>query len=149
MAGFEPVPDNVMGSAFWLLSADENSPHHDHAWYKPDGETTPIVRHFLDWITTELPQEGPIQKPTKQIEHYLLLPTFDGEILDSHLDVIRPYLKKHRPTIGFSLEEAEQAKRVTVLGSSESYPEGKINTLRNTGCVVLQIDENGMDVASL
>lgn len=147
--GFDPVPDNIIGSAFWLLSAHKKSPYQKQAWFKSNGETLPIVRRMEEWITEDQTEKERLSKLTRQIEHYLLLPTYEGEILDIHLDLIRPYLKKYRPTIGFSLEEAERAKRVTILGESTSYPEGKISHLRNIGCIVRQLDENGIDVASL
>jgi hypothetical protein len=79
----------------------------------------------------------------------LLLPSYEGGILDAHIDLIRPYIKKYKPTIGFSIKEAGRAKRVTIIGGMNTFPNEKINQLRNAGCVVLQIDENGIDIASL
>jgi hypothetical protein len=83
------------------------------------------------------------------IRHYLLLPTYDGEISDVHFDLIRPFVKKHHPTIGFSLQEARQAQRVTILDGVGTYPDREISQLRSAGCIVHQIDTNGIDIASL
>jgi hypothetical protein len=83
-----------------------------------------------------------------QIAHYLLLPSYEGEISDVHLDLIRPFVKKHHPTIGFSIQEASLAQRVTVIGGNGTYPQNEINQLRSAGCIVQQIEGHGIDIAS-
>jgi hypothetical protein len=57
-------------------------------------------------------------------------------------------VKKHQPTIGFSIKEARQAERVTVIGGNGTYPKNEINQLRNAGCIVQQIEGHGIDIAS-
>lgn len=90
-------------------------------------------------------------KPTDTnmvIEHYLLLPTYEWGIADWHIDVIKPFIRKYQPTIGFSIMEASYAKRVTVLGGEQLFPEEILNELRTAGCIVHRIDGDGMEIAS-
>jgi hypothetical protein len=82
------------------------------------------------------------------IQHYLLLPTYEWGIADWHLDVIRPFVKKYRPTIGFSLKEAAQAARVTIIGGAQSFPEAVLEELRSANCTVEQISGDGTSIAS-
>ena len=82
------------------------------------------------------------------IAHYLLLPTYEWGIADWHLDVIRPYVKKYLPTIGFSLSEAAQAQVVTVVGGDRSFPENSINQLKAAGCIIEQIRGDGTRIAT-
>jgi hypothetical protein len=92
---------------------------------------------------------GPaLQTPEHPIAHYLLLPTYEWGIADWHLDVIRPYVKKYRPTIGFSLSEAAQAQVVTVIGGETTFPESSINQLIAAGCVIEQIRGDGTRIAT-
>ena len=84
-----------------------------------------------------------------RIAHYLLLPSFEWGVADWHLNVTRPFIKRHRPTVGFSLEEAYQAQEVTVLGGKEHFSESDITQLRNQGCVVRRIEGDGTKIASL
>ena len=86
--------------------------------------------------------------PEHPIAHYLLLPTYEWGIADWHLDVIRPYVKKYKPTIGFSLSEAAQAQVVTVIGGETTFPESSINQLIAAGCVIEQIRGDGTRIAT-
>ena len=43
------------------------------------------------------------------IQHYVLLPAYDWGIADFYLDAVRPFVKKYRATVGFSLQEAALA----------------------------------------
>jgi len=142
--GIEPIPSNVIGSAFWLLSAPDGNPEAGQAWYKTPTEYLPIV----DALRSRGQTSNNGSKSAATIAHYLLLPSYAGEISDVHLDLIRPFVKKYQPTIGFSLQEARQAERVTVIGGNGTYPQDEINQLRNAGCIVQQIEGHGIDIAS-
>ena len=84
-----------------------------------------------------------------RISHYLLLPTFEWGIADWHLEVTRGFIKRHQPTIGFSLDEAVQADQVTVLGGVEHFSENELSQLRNQGCLVRRIEGDGTKIASM
>jgi hypothetical protein len=72
------------------------------------------------------------------IDHYLLLPSYDWGIPENVLDRIRPIIRETRPTIGFSLIEAMNARKVTVWNEDGAFSEHDLQMLREAGC---QIDE--------
>ena len=82
------------------------------------------------------------------IKHYLLLPAYEWGIADWHLDVIRPFVKKHQPTVGFSLYEARFAQKVTIVGGAEAFPEEDVAELRAVGCSVERIHGDGTSIAT-
>jgi hypothetical protein len=160
------LPPQVLCGHFWLLTASPQSPHVPQAWFKPDGRTLPVVGALRQWLAglpdpsrddpeiTPSPPDQPSGCPaegapaTHPIQHYLLLPVFEWGIADWYLDAIRPFVKKHYPTIGFSLEEAAHAARVTVVGSRHLIPDSKLDELRAAGCVVERIDGDGTNIAT-
>lgn len=144
VAGMEPLPEEVLGGMFWLLAADADSEYAEDAWYDPEGQGSPVVAAY----------QGLFSSPTEKAEggyrfdHYLLLPTYEWGVADWHLEVIRGFVKKHRPTVGFSLREAAHAKRVTILGGEEHFREKDLDQLRNNGSVVRRIKGDGTKVAA-
>lgn len=174
----EYVPNEVLTCNFWLLSCLKDSPYVHHAWFQPDGTTLPIVGALRQWLSGQdtrpiyrSPQfitnqairsdsfasskkvatsVGAYSQQGKDhpISHYLLLPTYEWGIADWHLEVIRPFVKKYHPTIGFSVDEACQARRVTVVGGSGSFPETAFEDLLSAGCIIEQISGDGTSIAS-
>ncbi len=143
--GEEPLPEEVIGGAFWLLVGNADTPEAEFSWYSPEGSPKPIVELFTH-------QQDPLPNPTGQgkfrFSHYLLLPSFEWGVADWHLNITRPFIKRHRPTVGFSVEEALQAKQVTVVGGEEHFSEKQLTYLRNQGCLVRRIDGDGTKIAS-
>lgn len=163
----ESIPPNVLACNFWLLAADPASPHAAHAWYQADGTTLPVVEALRQWAAetslsteaktavrtnrkdlTDPPRRQAARPNRRMIAHYLLLPTYEWGIADWHLDVIRNYVKRHQPTIGFSPAEAKHAARVTVVGGPQSFPNSTIEALRTAGCDVVQISGDGTSIAT-
>ena len=64
------------------------------------------------------------------------------------LSAARPFIRKYRPTIGFSLVEAGLAQKVTVLGSQAVIPEEQLDLLRQKGIEVQRINGDGMSIAT-
>jgi hypothetical protein len=97
-----------------------------------------------------LPPENVSQSVStaQNINHYLLLPSYEWGIADWHLDVIRPFVKKYKPTIGFSLNEALLARRVTVIGNQQTFTEERLNEMRAAGCLVERISGDGTSIAT-
>ena len=171
LEGIEEVPSEVLACNFWLLAATRESPAAAHSWFQVDGNSLPVVGALRQWVArqeglreTAPSQAAPVPQPHSipsraeqprfphknghSIQHYLLLPTYEWGIADWHLDVIRPFVKKYRPTIGFSLKEAAHAARVTVIGGTQSFPEAVLDELRSANCTVEQISGDGTSIAS-
>ncbi len=144
----DPIPDIVLGGAFWLLAASEDSSKVSHAWYQPDGSAAPFVNQILQSQSKKSQAASPTQVNSNPIKHYVLLPAYEWGIPDYHLDALRPYIKSHQPTIGFAIEEAAKAQRVTVIGSEEEYSEDTLRQLRSKGCIVERISGDGTTLAS-
>jgi hypothetical protein len=146
----EAVSQRVLACNFWLLSALPASPHKAQAWFQPDGSHLPIVDRIQSWFATAVRDEtNPIQAIRQPIAHYLLLPSFEWGVADWHLEAIRPYVKKYRPTIGFSLAEARLAQKVTVVGGYELFPDNVVEQLLSAGCIVEQIRASGTELAQI
>jgi hypothetical protein len=176
-ARLEPIPAEVLACNFWLLAAAPNSPHVSDAWFQANGYSLPVVgalkqkvasgswqekdetasqggRRLNDesmWRVENLASSVPASQPaaSKPIEHYLLLPLPDQGVSDWHLDVIRPFVKKFHPTVGFSLEEAAHARRVTVVGGPEPACGAVVERLHSAGCTIDLIDGDGTNIATL
>ncbi|MGD2155284.1 MAG: hypothetical protein PVG14_14850 [Anaerolineales bacterium] len=150
--GFKSVPSYVLGGTFWLLSASVDSPYVSEAWFKSNRLPKPFVSEIKEWVQTlrldEKEANNGDHSNSHPIAHYLLLPSYDWGISDWHLEAIRPFVKRYQPTIGFSIEEAQHAVRVTVVGSTEDYPEMVLSDLRRTGSLVERIDGNGTSIAT-
>jgi hypothetical protein len=103
----------------------------------------------------DVPEPSSAQLPTNQsvstphpINHYLLLPRYEWGIADWHLDVIRPFVKKYQPTVGFSLDEAFFARRVTVIGNQQTFADETLNEMRAAGCLVERVSGDGTSIAT-
>jgi len=143
--GSEPLPEQVIGGAFWVLSGGDDCCAPEHHWYGQGGDPNPIVAEFLNKDQT---QASPKMAGNSSISHYLLLPSFEWGVADWHLKVTRTFIKRHRPTVGFSLDEAFQAQQVTVVGGEEHFSEKDLSRLRHQGCLVRRIDGDGPKIAS-
>lgn len=153
-------PAGIISTNFWLLAAEPGSPSSAQAWFTNEGSPLPIVRMLSTKVE---PKPAPVSQPEEPavetsdpdfdapfhpIQHYLLLPTYEWGVADWHLDVTRPYIRKFQPTVGFSIEEAAYAKKVTVIGGEKSFSAEQISRLRENGCVVEQIDGDGTSIAT-
>ena len=148
LPGVEPVPPQVIGGAFAPLVDLEGAADSVEGWFRQDGAYQPQAELLRQWAGKTFEEPEPASKPAR-IRHYLLLPAYEWGISDYHLDLIRPIIKKHQPTVGFSLEEARTAQRVTVVGGERDFPERELNRLRAAGIFVERIAADGTDVASL
>jgi len=154
----DPVPAEVLSCNFWLLAANKDHPDASAAWFQPDGSQLPAVDVLRQWAFahqwTAATQGQPAAAqsahsiPRRPISHYLLLPTYDFGIADWHMEVIRPYVKRFHPTIGFSPAEAVHARRVTILGDPQMVPDSILDGLATAGCIVEDLRGDGTTIAS-
>jgi hypothetical protein len=161
----EPLPDEILAGFFWLLSADSFSPYLPQAWFRQDGCHSVQVDQWIEWVkqiktvaefkSLNHPSIGksvsPHTVPKDQnhpIAHYLLLPVYEWGIADWHWEVIRPFVKKYQPAVGFSIEEAGLAARVTIIGNEQTFPESLLEHLRINGAFVERISGSGTNIAT-
>lgn len=155
----EEIPDNVLAGIFRLLSCDAKSPQNGQAWFKANGQTLPIVSMMQNWWANSKNDTPKTTNFVKQInkkpaaknrtiKHYLLLPTYEWGISDWHLEVTQPFIRKHMPTVGFSVEEACLAETVTVVGGEKSFSPQVIKQLTDAGCQVRQVSGDGTSIAT-
>jgi hypothetical protein len=103
-----------------------------HAWYQNDGTTLPLVDLLKRRTVTKGQRTQTTEKKT--IRHYLLLPQSPSAMSGRTWEQIRGFLLAFQPVCGFSLEEACQAEKVTILG--EAAPAVTAMRLRDNGCAV-------------
>ena len=137
------LPDTVLGCCFWLLSATESDPHGKTSYFdaagKPKEASIPAYKQKIVQNTKQK-QEYAVSSRLAEwiypIDHYLLLPSYDWGIPENTLDRIRPIIRDARPTIGFSVIEATNARKVTVWNENAAFSEHDIQLLREAGCLV-------------
>lgn len=84
----------------------------------------------------------------KYFSHYLLLPSYASGVSDAILNKVRPLIKKLRPTVGFSLEEASHAVKVSIFPDPYQFKDEQIDQLRTSGCKVEILPDSGIDIAT-
>lgn len=148
----ETLPTSVLACTYYCLTTAPSSPHNHTAWYPAHGVCTPAAQALKTLHAQQkapIPLQSVLSPLPHTIEHYLLIPSFDWGISDYHLEIIRPFIKKHRPTIGFSPLEAASARRVTVINDTQSFSPTLINELHQAGCQVDWINATGTDIATI
>jgi hypothetical protein len=90
----------------------------------------------------------PAAKVAHPIGHYVLLPLYAWGAANWDLALVEPLLQESHPAIGFSLAEARLARRVTVVGAEGAVSEEALGMLRNSGCQVERLLEDGTLVAT-
>jgi hypothetical protein len=141
LPGLNPIPPEIIGAAIWLLSDDQTEDHSSMSWYQPGGKTLPIVPKIKNWLTETKPAGQTHAYLSKKIKHYLLLPLQKNGDLEISIEHIQPIIQKYKPTIGFSVDEAKQADRVTIININGAINSETANQLRNAGCLVQQVED--------
>ncbi len=155
MKAVNPLPPEVLCGNFWLLCAEPSTQLSDQAWFQVDNKPSPKAQALIRWnswsdgtVSPRDPKYASLQIPNQTIHHYLVLPAFEWGITDWHLNAARPFIRKYRPIIGFSLNYAFNAERVTVVGDTDQFPESALDLLRNAGCRVDRISGDGTSIAT-
>jgi len=93
-----------------------------------------------------------VSKPdnqSKMISHYLLLPSYTSGVSDAVLNKVRPLIKHFHPTVGFSIDEAMYARKVSVYPDPILFSDETLNQLRSTGTIVEILPESGIEIATI
>ena len=140
------VPPYLFNIAFDALAAGDAEPDDPRAWYRRDSTVLPAVQALKALKKHPRPIDGSSDgSVTHPIYHYLLIysPTqTPGAIVWSTrwmLQATAEYVEHFQPVIGFSIEEARRASRVTIVGTDAAGMDEAEATLRAAGCLVEQI----------
>jgi hypothetical protein len=136
------LPVNVLGCAFYVLAAEDDSEQSSLAWFNHQSALQPAAKIIskgfcLDSSTEILPgalNDNFLIKVVHPIQHYLLLNP------EAQMDRYIPYIQEHRPTIGFSPDEALLAARVTLTGRDTPLTKVMSDRLTRTGVCIEVID---------
>jgi hypothetical protein len=133
------VDESIMGIVFSLMTLEQIIPE----------QLTPdlLEKTFLKSEAEDAKTVKDSQNP-KIIPHYLLLPSHASGVSDVVLSKVRPIIKKFQPTVGFSLDEAIFAQKVSIYPDPLLFKEEQINALRSAGCHVDILPESGIDIAT-
>jgi hypothetical protein len=154
------IPSYVQCCNFYLLASEPDAEEFEYAWFKAEDEYLPIVDILAPEAEKieEAPQMEEIQPKvtpsssnsdsSHPIDHYLLLPQYEWGIADFHLNASRPFMQKYHPTLGFSIQEALLAKKVTVVGGESDFPEEILEKMRQNGAEVERISGDGTSIAT-
>jgi hypothetical protein len=141
----------------WLLAADAGPPDEGLAWFRMHDRGT--VENNLPAVTAlrqfqhnpgsmaVLPIHQNIPFSNRPIDHYLLLPESLLEQYDQLPDDLWRFIQHNHPTLGFSLEEAALAARVTVVDGQDQFPESSLESLRVAGASVEYLRRDGTSIA--
>lgn len=146
-----PLPSQVIACNFWLPSlggdGEQITAEEAESRGKPE-----LLKWIQVWRREREAQAKNLSivegENNHSIRHYLLLPGTEWGVSDWYLEIIRPFVKKHLPTVGFSLVEAEKASQVTVVGNLQNYPEDLLSRLKKSGCEIDLINGDGTKIAS-
>lgn len=151
---------SILAGNFWLLSAASKDENADSAWVREDGTLAPAYSVLAGTSASAQVETAAVFPETKTgktvnqdfsghpIQHYLLLPKYEWGISDWHLEVIKPFILKHQPTVGFSLTEAALAQKVTVVGGEQAFSDEELTGLRQGGSEVDRISGDGTSIAT-
>jgi hypothetical protein len=152
------VPSNVLAVNFWLLAEEQDGKFANSCWFDNSGKANAQAVRWLAWKSDsnffeveEIPSkpsdtktEGPQKNEQK---HYLLLPTYKWGKSKRHVEIIKPFVEKHSPIVGYSLSQARKSARVTIVGGSHMFTEDILQLLRNSGCEIKHILGDGTQIA--
>ena len=150
------IPEEVEACNFWLLSAGRNDPYRGQAWFHSGNPYLPhaqeIAKNFPSPEAKSLTNpvsagELASKKGQHPIPHYILLANGQHGGWEKPLARLLPFITSHHPTVGFSLEEAALATRVTIVGKSPIITDDTLARLRRSGCQVELMDEDGTVLA--
>jgi hypothetical protein len=158
-AALDNLPANVIAANLWLLAAEAGAPEAEQAFFTASGDANEVAQAWLGEtpvaaagsepelivVDEQMAYEEPVTRAhsvveiedtpltgARPIRHYLLLPNSSEWSLDRAKD----FIAKFQPTIGYSVQEAKHAQRVTLAGGLQSFSDDLIRALIQAGCQV-------------
>lgn len=151
------MPEEVEACNFWVISASRDDPYRSQAWFHSGNPHLPHAQTIAGKFAAPDPEtfsnptisnEKVFKRIQHPISHYILMANGQHGGWEKQLARMLPLINKSHPTVGFSVEEAALAGRVTIIGKSPFITEDTIARLKRSGCEVERMDEDGTVLAS-
>ncbi len=136
-----PIPSNVIGCCFYLLSSDEAA-FKPLQWFSSDGTRLPPAQAiFISKQGDQEKQEesDPIKsQPKEKFRHnrYILIAEELQSEIPELLELLHSYIEKHRPIIGYSISEAKRSAMILAIAPSFGPVPSDFEQIKNNGALV-------------
>ena len=145
-----PIPPEVIGCNFFVLSAQTEKKYFPYRWFTPKG--FPLPPALTLGLTSNVPilqtEKTPsqINIPIKQFQfkyrRYILFSDSLKQDMPNLLEKLDPYIRKFKPHIGFSKVEAANAAYILfITGKKKEFLSDEIETL-SENCIIKIISPN-------
>lgn len=132
---------------FYLLAASPESADTGRAWFASPEQPSPLATAVQRAVA--LADQADATAAAKPIQHYLLLPSTPGASLDPSWPQVADFIARHRPAVGFSLEEAAHAARVTLAAADDARALEIEDQLRAAGCAVERLPASDLPLTDV
>ncbi|MCJ7694396.1 MAG: hypothetical protein MUO40_03135 [Anaerolineaceae bacterium] len=146
------LTENIISCNFYSLSSGK-SDLEKSGWFSQSGEPLINAVNLLRNRSSKSPKllenmiAGKVASWIYPIDHYLLLPAYKWGIPENILEKVRPIIRETQATVGFSLDEAALARKVTIWNENSAFSDVDITQLQKAGCQVDVKVVNGMEIA--
>lgn len=138
------LPEEIIGVNFWLLSAERGTSFTAFAWFEeaqPVSKAASYLCKLKNVQTNRLRLPGildeeSLRKAIRPLQHYLYLGENEEARLASVFQKHSSFILQHHPTIGFSLDEARLANRITLAVTPDQVPPEVLETFQKQGCQI-------------
>jgi hypothetical protein len=139
-------PESLKACNLWLLSASGDDPEKEVAWFPEGKPANPIVE--LVAKQTLQHQASKSASNFSPIGHYLLIPEISWAAKDWLYQLAKPVIDSRNLQWGPSLDNALNARRVTIVGDSRWLSEEYFTLFSSAGCVIEEIYGDGITIAT-
>lgn len=137
------LPENVKACICWMLASNDTEGLGKTAWFDENGNPkAPTTAEYKNRVEenrkhkSEYAIADQVANWMYPIDHYLLLPSYEWGVPENTFDRVRPIIRDSKPTIGFSIFEAVNARKVTIWNENSAFSQQDIDMLREAGCVI-------------
>ncbi len=145
------LPDYVMNHAYWVLHGYSGDPKHQSDWFSDDGGELPAVSALKLMLKSPRPGlatngESDPARARRPIYHYVFFyspstpPLGGGWERSSLMEAVSYYVDRFEPVVGFDIEEAKRASRVTLVGGDLQVGAALEGELKAAGCLVERVE---------
>lgn len=145
----DPLPPTVLACNFWLMASEANHEESELSWFIGSKHQNPFIKEMIENSQQEQKQAHIESEKLKKsrhsdpkqclINHYILLPDYEYGISDFDFDRVKPLINNSKATVGFSIDEAILAKKVTLLSDKDGYSNETLRMLKKFNCEIEQL----------